>query len=228
MKTNNILSILTIGSLMTLSGCAESQTMGSTVVNSVGSLVTEVVNGTVEGVRQGLGGAATAATKDSSTSNTHSALPANDMVYLFGSMEGGCLGKDMPFQTFDQSTLSLEDSIKGVSNGYDYYVKPRSEWLSEYRDTIKNVRIHEGSEYTQYHVMFKDGIKYRGQPLEEYIFMFRPESSGSGEILKFSSTANITTIWPNFRSYKMEYWDEMIDMGATYNPKNKTITCLFY
>ena len=87
--------------------------------------------------------------------------------------------------------------------------------------------IKEGGEFTAYHLIFKGGIKYRGQPLEKYVFMFRPKSSGAGEALKFAPTANLSTILPNFKSYKMEYWDEIIDMGATYNSKNKTFTCLF-
>ena len=225
MKSNHVLSVVAISSLIALSGCAESQTMGTTVVKSVGSLVNEVVTGTIVGVQQGLGGSPVNTKKV--VISTPQKLPASDMLYLFGDMEGGCLGKNLTFKTFDQSQLSLADSIKGVSEDYRYFVKPRSQWLSAYRDTIKDVKIKEGDEFTAYHLIFKDGIKYRGQPLEEYIFMFRPESSGAGEALKFAPTANLSTVLPNFKSYKMEYWDEIIDMGATYNSKNKTITCLF-
>lgn len=228
MKLNSVLSALAIGSLVTLSGCAESQTMGSTVINSMGSLVSEVVNGTVEGVKQGLGSVPAPITKGATTpsSNATRTLPASDMVYLFGNMEGGCLGTNLPFETYDQSTLSFEDSIKGVKSNYSYYVKPRSQWLPAYRDTIKDVKINEGNEYTEYKVMFNEGTKYRGQPLEEYIFKFRPESSGVGETLKFAPTANISAIWPNFKTYEMDSWGEMIDVGATYSPQNRTITCL--
>lgn len=225
MKSNHVLSLVAISSLIALSGCAESQTMGTTVVKSVGSLVNEVVTGTIAGVQQGLG-SSPVDTKKIVISSPQK-LPASDMVYLFGDMEGGCLGKNLSFKTFDQSQLSLQDSIKGVSEGSRYFVKPRSQWLSAYRDTIKEVKIKEGDEFTEYHLIFKDGIKYRGQPLEEYIFMFRPESSGAGEALRFAPTANLSTVLPNFKSYKMEYWDEIIDMGATYNSQNKTITCLF-
>ena len=225
MKSNHVLSVVAISSLIALSGCAESQTMGTTVVKSVGSLVNEVVTGTIVGVQQGLG-SSPIDNKKVVTSSPQK-LPASDMVYLFGDMEGGCLGKNLSFKTFDQSQLSLQDSIKGVSEGSRYFVKPRSQWLSAYRDTIKDVKIKEGNEFTAYHLIFKDGIKYRGQPLEEYIFMFRPESSGAGEALRFAPTANLSTVLPNFKSYKMEYWDEIIDMGATYNSQNKTITCLF-
>ena len=225
MKSNHVLSVVAISSLIALSGCAESQTMGTTVVKSVGSLVNEVVTGTIVGVQQGLG-SSPIDNKKVVTSSPQK-LPASDMVYLFGDMEGGCLGKNLSFKTFDQSQVSLADSIKGVSEDSRYFVNPRSQWLSAYRDTIKDVKIKEGNEFTAYHLIFKDGIKYRGQPLEEYIFMFRPESSGAGEALKFAPTANLSTVLPNFKSYKMEYWDEIIDMGATYNSQNKTITCLF-
>lgn len=225
MKLNHMLSLVAISSLIALSGCAESQTMGTTVVKSVGSLVNEVVTGTIAGVQQGLGGSPVDTKK--AVISTPQKLPASDMLYLFGDMEGGCVGKNLSFKTFDQSQLSLEDSIKGVSEDYRYFIKPRSQWLSAYRDTIKDVKIKEGNEFTAYHLIFKDGIKYRGQPLEEYIFMFRPESSGAGEALKFAPTANLSTVMPNFKSYKMEYWDEIIDMGATYNSQDKTITCLF-
>ena len=225
MKSGQILSLVAISGIIALSGCAESQTMGTTVVKSVGSLVNEVVTGTITGVQQGLVGSPVD-TKKVATSSPQK-LPTNDMVYLFGDMEGGCLGKNLSFETFDQSQFSLEDSIKGESEGSRYFVKPRSQWLSAYRDTIKEVKIKEGDEFTAYHLIFKDGIKYRGQPLEEYVFMFRPESSGAGEALRFAPTANLSTVLPNFKSYKMEYWGEVIDMGATYNSHNKTITCLF-
>lgn len=225
MKSNHVLSVVAISSLIALSGCAESQTMGTTVVKSVGSLVNEVVTGTIAGVQQGLGGSPVDTKKVAIS--TPQKLPTSDMLYLFGDMEGGCVGKNLSFKTFDQSQVSLADSIKGVSEDSRYFVNPRSQWLSAYRDTIKDVKIKEGNEFTAYHLIFKDGIKYRGQPLEEYIFMFRPESSGAGEALRFAPTANLSTVLPNFKSYKMEYWDEIIDMGATYNSKNKTITCLF-
>ena len=164
MKSNHVLSVVAISSLIALSGCAESQTMGTTVVKSVGSLVNEVVTGTIVGVQQGLG-SSPIDNKKVVTSSPQK-LPASDMVYLFGDMEGGCLGKNLSFKTFDQSQLSLQDSIKGVSEGSRYFVKPRSQWLSAYRDTIKDVKIKEGNEFTAYHLIFKDGIKYRGQPLD--------------------------------------------------------------
>ena len=67
-----------------------------------------------------------------------------------------------------------------------------------------------------------------GQPLEEYIFSFIPESSGGQNTLKFSSNANISTIMSNFQTRQVEYWGEMEDRGAIYSPKNKMVTCEFW
>lgn len=53
MKSNHMLSLIAISSLIALSGCAESQTMGTTVVKSVSSLVNEVVTDTMAGVQRG-------------------------------------------------------------------------------------------------------------------------------------------------------------------------------
>lgn len=50
MKVNNILSILAISSIMTLSGCAESQTMGSTVGKGAMSLVDSFATGVQKGI----------------------------------------------------------------------------------------------------------------------------------------------------------------------------------
>lgn len=85
----------------------------------------------------------------------------------------------------------------------------------------------EGPEYLEYYVDFIDGIKYRNQPLDEYIFKFRGESSGDEDVLKFASNADVAAIWPNFTTRTMEYWGEMADIGLTYSPQNKTITCMF-
>ena len=85
MKPNHVLSVVAISSLIALSGCAESQTMGTTVVKSVGSLVNEVVTGTIAGVQQGLGGSPVDTKKVVISSPQK--LPASDMLYLFGDME---------------------------------------------------------------------------------------------------------------------------------------------
>lgn len=49
----------------------------------------------------------------------------------------------------------------------------------------------EGQEYIEYYVDFKDGIKYRNQALDGYIFKLRGESSSGENILKFAPSANV-------------------------------------
>ena len=105
---------------------------------------------------------------------------------------------------------------------------PDVQWSSEYRNTIKEVKMNVGDIYTGYRVIFNKGVTYRGQPLEEYIFSFIPESPGSQNTLKFSSNANISTIMSNFQTRQVEYWGEMEDRGAIYSPKNKMVTCEFW
>lgn len=226
MTSNHLLSVVAISSLIALSGCAESQTMGSTVAKSMGSLVTEVVGGAAEGVRLGLGGAPKQTTKTVATSaaSKPQTIPTSDMVYRFGWMEDACTGDQLGFELLKGQSLS--ESIKGSKN-YTYFIKPKSQWSQEHRDIIKDVKMVEGPEYIEYYVDFIDGIKYRNQPLDGYIFKFRAESSGGEDVLKFASNADVASIWPNFTTRTMEYWGEMTDIGATYSPQNKTITCMF-
>lgn len=84
-----------------------------------------------------------------------------------------------------------------------------------------------GPEYIEYYVDFIDSIKYRNQPLDGYIFKFRVKSSGGEDVLKFASNADVAAIGPNFTTRTMEYWSEMADIGLTYSPQNKKITCMF-
>ena len=85
-----------------------------------------------------------------------------------------------------------------------------------------------GGDFGEYKVIFEDGVKYRGQPLDQYIYSYRRESSGGVESLKFAPNANVSSIWPNFKTRTIEYWGEMEDMGATYTPQSRTIECYFY
>lgn len=98
-------------------------------------------------------------------------------------------------------------------------VKPRSQWLPEYWSNIKNVKMSVGDQFTKYKVIFKDGVKYRGQSLAHYEFKFIPESSGGEDVLKFSPEANVATILSKFETREVECWDEMVDRDATYNSK---------
>lgn len=170
MKSKCTLSLFAVSSIIAFSGCAESQTMGSTVAKSMGSLVTEVVGGAAEGVRLGLGGAPKENTKTVATSTTSKpgTIPTSDMVYRFGWMEDACTGDQLDFKLLKGQSLS--ESIKGSKN-YTYFIKPKSQWSQEHRDIIKDVKMVEGSEYIEYYVDFIDGIKYRNQPLDRYIYL---------------------------------------------------------
>lgn len=224
MKLKRTLSLLIVSSIIALSGCAESQTTGNTIAKSMGSLVTEVVGGAAEGVRLGLGGAPKETTKTVATSTTNKpqTIPTSDIVYHFGWMEDACTGDQLDFELLKGQSLS--DSIKG-SKDYIYFIKSRSQWSQEHRDIIKDVKMIEGQEYIEYYVDFKDGIKYRNQLLDGYIFKFRGESSGGEDILKFEPSANVRVIWPNFTTRTMESWGDMVDRGAVYSTQKNTITC---
>ena len=50
---------------------------------------------------------------------------------------------------------------------------PDVQWSSEYRNTIKEVKMNVGDIYTEYRVIFNKGVTYRGQPLEEYMVVYQ-------------------------------------------------------
>jgi len=162
-----------------------------------------------------------------SSSKSISSYKSNDMVHVFGWMEDACTGEKPPYKKIAAKNTAFTDSIRGKKASGDF-VKPKPQWLSEYRNTIKDVKMKKGEPYTEYRVIFDKGVTYRGLPLVEYTFSFIPESSGGENILKFSSNANVSTITSNFQTRTMEYWGEMEKRGATYDPKNKTITCEFW
>ena len=162
-----------------------------------------------------------------SSSKSISSYKSNDMVHVFGWMEDACTGEKPPYKKIAAKDTAFIDSIRG-QRAYDNFVKPKAQWLSEYQNMIKDVKMKKGEPYTEYRVIFNKGVTYRGQPLEEYTFSFIPESSGGENVLKFASTATVPTIMPNFKTRTMEYWGEMEKRGATYSPKNKTVTCEFW
>jgi len=79
----------------------------------------------------------------------------------------------------------------------------------------------------EYYVDSIDGIKYRNQPWDGYIFKFRGESSSGEDVLKFALNADVAAIWPNFTTRTIEHWGETTDIGSIYRPQNKAITCIF-
>ena len=162
-----------------------------------------------------------------SSSKSISSYKSNDMVHVFGWMEDACTGEKPPYKKIAAKDTAFIDSIRG-QRAYDNFVKPKAQWLSEYQNMIKDVKMKINEPYTEYRVIFNKGVTYRGQPLEEYTFSFVPESSGGQNILKFASTATVPTIMPNFQTRIMEYWGEMEKRGAEYDSKNKTVTCYFW
>lgn len=238
MKTNNVLSILAISSIMTLSGCAESQTMGSTVGKGAMSLVDSFAAGVQKGIDESFLGNTnkTAVSANNNKAATNSPIRASntikssDMVYLFGWMEDACTGENPAHNGVKKDYNAFIESFYG-SNEYNYFVKPRSEWLPEYRDMIKEMKYSDnssveiGSNSGEYTVIFKEGVTYRGQPLESHIYTFIKESQGAIQTLTFAPNANIPVIWPNFKTRSIEYWGEMEDMGASYTPQDRTIQC---
>lgn len=240
MKLKNVVSVLAVSSLVTLSGCAESKTMGSTVGKGALSLVDSFATGVQKGIDQSFLGnknrvvssahnVKTATTIATKTSNT---ITSNDMVYLFGGMEDACSGETPAYNGVRKNLSEFTASFHG-RKGYDNFVKPRSEWLPEYRDMIKEIRYRDfydnelAGDFGEYKVIFEDGVKYRGQPLEQYVYKYRRESHGGVESLKFSSSANVMTIWPNFKTRTVDNLGDMIDMGAVYTPQTMTVACDF-
>lgn len=239
MKLNNLLSVLTISSLLVLSGCAESQTMGSTVGKGAMSLVDSFATGVQKGIDDSFLGntykkAIPANNKVATNAPTRASntITSNDMVYLFGWMEDACSGESPTYSAVKTNHSKFTESFHGRAR--QNFVKPRSEWAPEYRDMIKEIQYKDlydtdmSGDFGEYKVIFEDGVKYRGQPLDQYIFKYRRESSGGVESLKFASNANVSAIWPNFKTRTIEYWGEMEDMGATYTPQSRTIECFFY
>ena len=162
-----------------------------------------------------------------SSSKSMSSYKSNDMVHVFGWMEDACTGEKPSYKKIAAKDTAFTDSIRGKKASGDF-VKPKTQWLSEYRNMIKDVKMKVGEPYTEYRVIFNKGVTYRGQPLEEYTFSFIPESSGGETVLKFASTATVPTIMPNFQTRTMEYWGEMEKRGVEYDSKNKTVTCYFW
>lgn len=240
MKTNNVLSILAISSIMTLSGCAESQTMGSTVGKGAMSLVDSFAAGVQKGIDESFLGntnkTAVSANNNKVATNAptraSNTITSSDMVYLLGWMEDACTGENPAHNGVRANHSKFTESFHG--RGRQNFVKPRSEWSPEYRDMIKEIQYKDlydtdmGGDFGEYKVIFEDGVKYRGQPLDQYIYSYRRESSGGVESLKFAPNANVSSIWPNFKTRTIEYWGEMEDMGATYTPQSRTIECYFY
>ncbi len=220
-----------IGATLFLSGCAETSALGSAVSQTVNAVVTGTVSGIQEGINQAGGQSA------SSQSGT---MATSDMYYLFGWMEDGCMGDSNALyqkigNNYSQFTDSFVQTVDVTptdprASQVRYIVKPKNQWPAGYQNLIKDIVVSTPDNFDiTYKVIFKDTVKYRGQPLDTFSFQFTSGTEGSQQVLNFDNRANVSTVFSNFRTRQYEpYWGEpgkVYTKGATYNPNNKTIVC---
>ena len=220
-----------IGATLFLSGCAETSALGSAVSQTVNSVVTGTVNGIQEGISQ-------AGNQNSGTQSR--TMPNSDMYNLFGWMEDGCMGdSNAVYQkirnNYSQFTDSFVQTVEVAptdprASQVRYIVKPKNQWPTGYQNLIKDIVVSTPDNFDiTYKVIFKDTVKYRGQPLDTFSFQFTSGTEGSQQVLNFDSSANMATVFSNFRTRQYEpHWGEpskVYTNGAKYNPSNKTITC---
>ena len=219
------------GATLLLSGCAETSALGSAVSQTVNAVVTGTVSGIQEGINQAGGQSA------SSQSGT---MATSDMYYLFGWMEDGCMGDSNALyqkigNNYSQFTDSFVQTVDVTptdprASQVRYIVKPKNQWPAGYQNLIKDIVVSTPDNFDiTYKVIFKDTVKYRGQPLDTFSFQFTSGTEGSQQVLNFDNRANVSTVFSNFRTRQYEpYWGEpgkVYTKGATYNPNNKTIVC---
>lgn len=222
---------MAIGATLLLSGCAETSALGSAVSQTVNAVVTGTVSGIQEGINQAGGQSA------SSQSGT---MATSDMYYLFGWMEDGCMGDSNALyqkigNNYSQFTDSFVQTVDVTptdprASQVRYIVKPKNQWPAGYQNLIKDIVVSTPDNFDiTYKVIFKDTVKYRGQPLDTFSFQFTSGTEGSQQVLNFDSSANMATVFSNFRTRQYEpHWGEpgkVYTNGAKYNPSNKTITC---
>ena len=223
-KSSMLVASLFSTTLM-LIGCAQT----NAITQAVSTAATETV-----------GGFKTAFEDYDKTNKLNKQGDVANAYYLFGWMEDACIGDSSAgYQKIALLNSQLIENIKAVrdvpivdpviDDGYEYYVKPKSQWHPGFARIIDDVNIDVNYEYTEYHFKFKDNVFYRGQPLAEYHYKFRPESEGGQEVLKFARNADVNSIWPNFKGRQVE--DSMdgslYESKAEYDTKNKTLTCRF-
>ena len=220
-----------IGVTLVLSGCAETSALGSAVSQTVNSVVTGTVNGIQKGISQ-------AGNQNSGTQSR--TMPNSDMYNLFGWMEDGCMGdSNAVYQkirnNYSQFTDSFVQTVEVAptdprASQVKYIVKPKNQWPTGYQNLIKDIVVSTPDNFDiTYTVIFKDMVKYRGQPLDSFSFQFNADTEGSEQVLNFDSRANVSTVFSNFRTRQYEpYWGkpgQVYTKGAKYNPNNKTVAC---
>lgn len=222
---------MAIGATLLLSGCAETSALGSAVSQTVNAVVTGTVSGIQEGMNEAIN------QKPKAQPGT---MPNSDMYNLFGWMEDGCMGdSNAVYQKIINNYSQFTDSFVQTvdvrptdprASQVKYIVKPKNQWPAGYQNLIKDIVVSTPDNFDiTYKVIFKDTVKYRGQPLDTFSFQFTSGTEGSQQVLNFDSSANISTVFSNFRTRQYEpYWGEpgkVYTKGATYNPNNKTIVC---
>ena len=208
---------------LALTGCAQTNGMTQAVKNAA----TETI-----------GGFKTAIDNHNKSNNATSKKETVSAYYMFGWMEDGCIGDSSDqykkMALLNQQMISNTTAVRETpiidpveDSGYEYYVVPKSKWHPGFVRLLDKVDVDVNYTYTEYHFKFKDNAFYRGQPLLEYQYKFRPESEGGEEVLKFAKNANVDSIWHNFKGRQVEDWMDgnMYESKATYNKQANTISC---
>ncbi|SJM38481.1 hypothetical protein A1019T_02478 [Psychrobacter pasteurii] len=165
-------------------------------------------------------------------------LPLGDMFILFAWMEDGCVGDGFIYDSikehntkFINRTMKMKMLAEPNENDeiYEFFITPRSQWAPGFSPLMKDVSIHTNHEYTEYHIKFADGVKYREQPIKEYHYKFRPESEGGAHVLKFAKNANMQSVLKHFKTRQtLDYvTGEMFDQKAEFDRNNNTLTCYY-
>lgn len=152
-------------------------------------------------------------------------LPMGDMFILFAWMEDGCIGDGPVYNSikknhdkFINRTMKMKMLAEPNENDeiYEFFIAPRAQWAPGYSPLMQDVSMHTNYEYTEYHIKFADGVKYREQPIIEYQYKFRPESEGGEYVLKFANNADMQSVWKHFKSRGItQHWED----GALFDQK---------
>lgn len=165
-------------------------------------------------------------------------LPEGDMFILFAWMEDGYIGDGPIYSSINENntdfinkTMGMKTLAKPNKNDeiYEFFIKPRSQWAPGYSPLMKDVSIHTNYEYTEYHIKFANGVKYREQPIAEYHYKFRPESEGGAHVLKFAKNADMKSVWKHFKTRQTSDYmsDGLYDSKAEFDRNNNTLTCYY-
>lgn len=165
-------------------------------------------------------------------------LPEGDMFIMFAWMEDGCIGDGPIYSSINENhnkfisrTMKMKTLAEPNENDdiYEFSITPRSQWSPGYSPLMKDVSIHVNLKYTEYHIKFANGVKYREQPITEYHYKFRPESEGGEYVLKFAKNADMQSVWKHFKTRQTsDYMDDSLyDSKARFDRNNNTITCVY-